>query len=138
MLDACRNNPFSQLKDTGHGLAIVDAPNGSIVAYSTAPGTEAFDGEGKNSPYTSAFLRLGREPNLPIEQFFKKVRVVVNDVTEGKQTPWESSSLTSDFYFFGDTAVAAATERRSCSAAGECVGQPSGPGRAGDAHPHAA
>jgi uncharacterized caspase-like protein len=109
VLDACRNNPFSQLKDTGNGLAIVDAPNGSIVAYSTAPGTEAFDGEGKNSPYTAAFLRLGREPNLPIEQFFKKVRVVVNDVTEGKQTPWESSSLTSDFYFFGDTAVAAAT-----------------------------
>jgi uncharacterized caspase-like protein len=108
VLDACRNNPFSQLKDTGRGLAIVDAPNGSIVGYSTAPGTEAFDGEGKNSPYTSAFLRLGREPNLPIEQFFKKVRVVVNDVTEGKQTPWESSSLTSDFYFFGDTAIAAA------------------------------
>jgi hypothetical protein len=108
VIDACRNNPFSSLKDTGRGLAIVDAPNGSIVAYSTAPGTEAFDGEGKNSPYTSAFLRLGREPNLPIEQFFKKVRVVVNDVTEGKQTPWESSSLTSDFYFFGDTAVAAA------------------------------
>lgn len=109
VLDSCRNNPFTSLKDTGRGLAIVDAPNGSIVAYSTAPGTEAFDGEGKNSPYTSAFLRLGREQNLPIEQFFKKVRLVVNDATEGKQTPWESSSLTSDFYFFGDTAVAAAT-----------------------------
>jgi uncharacterized caspase-like protein len=108
VLDACRNNPFTSLKDTGRGLSIVDAPNGSIVAYSTAPGTEAFDGEGKNSPYTAAFLRLGKEQNLPIEQFFKKVRVVVNDVTEGKQTPWESSSLTSDFYFFGDTAVAAA------------------------------
>ena len=108
VLDACRNNPFSSLKDTGRGLAIVDAPNGSIVAYSTAPGTEAFDGEGSNSPYTSAFLRLASEPNLPIEQFFKKVRVAVNDATDGKQTPWESSSLTSDFYFFGDTAVAAA------------------------------
>jgi hypothetical protein len=108
VLDSCRNNPFSQLKDTGRGLAIVDAPNGSIVAYSTAPGTEAFDGEGKNSPYTTAFLRLAREPNVPIEQFFKKVRVAVNDTTEGKQTPWESSSLTGDFYFFGDTAVAAA------------------------------
>ena len=108
ILDACRNNPFSQLKDTGRGLAIVDAPTGSIVGYSTAPGTEAFDGDGRNSPYTAAFLRLGREPNVPIEQFFKKVRVVVNDATDGKQTPWESSSLTSDFYFFGDTAVAAA------------------------------
>src|SRR5205085_5021876 len=60
-----------------------------------------------NSPYATAFLRLGHEQNVPIEQFFKKVRQVVNDVTEGKQTPWESSSLTSDFYFFGDTQVAA-------------------------------
>ena len=114
-VDACRNNPFTQLKDTGRGLAIVDAPNGSIVGYSTAPGTEAFDGEGNNSPYTSAFLRLGHEPNLPIEQFFKKMRVAVNDVTDGKQTPWESSSLTSDFYFFGDTAVAAAKRSIRCS-----------------------
>lgn len=109
VLDACRNNPFSRLKDTGRGLAMVDAPNGSIVAYSTAPGTEALDGEGSNSPYTSAFLRLGREKNLPIEQLFKKVRLDVNNATDGQQTPWESSSLTSDFYFFGDTRNAMAS-----------------------------
>jgi hypothetical protein len=46
-------------------------------------------------------------PNLPIEQLFKRVRLQVNTATNGRQTPWESSSLTSDFYFFGDTAVAA-------------------------------
>jgi hypothetical protein len=123
-IDACRNNPFSQLKDSGRGLAIVDAPNGSIVGYSTAPGTEAFDGDGTNSPYTSAFLRLGREPNLPIEQFFKKVRLAVNDVTEGKQTPWESSSLTSDFYFFGETAVAAAKTVDSVQSAKASANRP--------------
>ena len=44
ILDACRNNPFPSLNDAGRGLAIVDAPKGSIVAYSTAPGTEALDG----------------------------------------------------------------------------------------------
>ena len=109
MLDACRNNPFPDVNDAGRGLAIVDAPNGSIVGYSTAPGTEALDGtDGEHSPYTSAFLSVAREPNLPIEQLFKRVRLEVNDATDGKQTPWESSSLTSDFYFFGDTAVAAA------------------------------
>lgn len=110
IFDACRDNPFTNLKDTGRGLAIVDAPNGTIVAYSTAPGTQALDGEGKNSPYTEAFMRAAHEKNLPIEQFFKKVRVAVNDATDGKQTPWESSSLTSDFYFFGDTEVAAAKQ----------------------------
>ena len=107
LLDACRNNPFPGVNDAGRGLAIVDAPNGSIVGYSTAPGTEALDGSGDHSPYTQAFLKLVSEPYLPIEQLFKRVRLEVNSSTSGKQIPWESSSLTSDFYFFGDTAVAA-------------------------------
>jgi hypothetical protein len=107
ILDACRNNPFPSLNDAGRGLAIVDAPKGSIVAYSTAPGTEALDGAGEHSPFTAAFLRLANEKNLPIEQLFKRIRLDVGSSTDGQQTPWESSSLTSDFYFFGDTAVAA-------------------------------
>jgi hypothetical protein len=107
ILDACRNNPFPNVNDAGRGLAIVDAPNGSIVGYSTAPGTEALDGSGGHSPYTQAFLNVAREPNVPIEQLFKRVRLAVNQTTSGAQTPWESSSLTSDFTFFGDTAVAA-------------------------------
>jgi hypothetical protein len=107
ILDACRNNPFPSLNDAGRGLAIVDAPNGSIVGYSTAPGTQALDGTGDHSPYATAFLRLAHEKNLPIEQLFKRIRLDVNNSTNGQQIPWESSSLTSDFYFFGDTAVAA-------------------------------
>lgn len=101
ILDACRNNPFSALNDVaGKGLAIVDAPAGSIVAYSTAPGTEAFDGQGRHSPYAAALMRTIKTPNLPIEQVFKKVRLLVDDVTGSKQMPWESTSLTSDFVFF--------------------------------------
>ena len=107
ILDSCRNNPFPSLKEASRGLAIVDAPNGSIVGYSTAPGTEALDGSGDHSPYTAAFLRLAHEKDVPIEQLFKRIRLDVNNATDGQQTPWESSSLTSDFYFFGDTAVAA-------------------------------
>jgi uncharacterized caspase-like protein len=107
VLDACRNNPFPNIDDAGRGLAIVDAPAGSIVGYSTAPGAEALDGTGGHSPYTSAFLRLAREPNQPIETLFKRIRLEVNNTTDGVQTPWESSSLTSDFTFFGDSAVAA-------------------------------
>ncbi|MDN5005408.1 caspase family protein [Bradyrhizobium sp. GCM10027634] len=107
ILDACRNNPFPNVNDAGRGLAIVDAPNGSIVGYSTAPGAEALDGNNGHSPYTQAFLNIAREPNVPIEQLFKRVRLAVNQTTSGAQIPWESSSLTSDFTFFGDTAVAA-------------------------------
>jgi len=99
ILDACRNNPFATSKQT-KGLAIVDAPTGSIVAYSTAPGTEATDGSGADSPYTTAFLEVAKQPHLQIEQLFKQVRLKVHEATKGQQTPWESSSLTSDFWFF--------------------------------------
>jgi len=98
ILDACRNNPFATSKQT-RGLAIVDAPSGSIVAYSTAPGTEATDGAGGHSPYTAAFIEVSKEPHLQIEQLFKQVRLKVNQATNGQQTPWESSSLTANFWF---------------------------------------
>ncbi len=101
ILDSCRNNPFSEInKTSGRGLAIVDAPTGSIVSYSTSPGSEAEDGEGINSPYTTALLTVTKEQGLPIEQAFKRVRSSVHQSTNGRQTPWESSSLTGDFYFF--------------------------------------
>jgi uncharacterized caspase-like protein len=101
ILDACRNNPFSAINKTaGRGLAIVDAPNGSIVSYSTAPGTEALDGDGQNSPYTTALMKIGHEPGLPIEQLLKRVRLDVSNTTARQQFPWESSSLTVEFSFF--------------------------------------
>ena len=107
-MDACRNNPFSEInKTSGRGLAIVDAPNGSLVSYSTAPGTEAQDGDGENSPYTSALIRIGQEPGLPIEQALKRVRLSVSDATNRQQFPWESSSLTGEFSFFPDNKSAA-------------------------------
>lgn len=105
MLDACRNNPFPAINQTtGHGLAMVDTKSGApgtFISYSTSPGSEAEDGTGANSPYTTALMKIGREPGLPIEETFKRVRVAVNDATQGRQVPWESSSLTSDFRFFG-------------------------------------
>jgi uncharacterized caspase-like protein len=104
MFDACRDNPFPALSGTiGHGLAIVDtkagAP-GSFISYSTSPGAEAEDGSGEDSPYTTAVLSIAKQPNLPIEQAFKQIRVAVSQATDGRQIPWESSSLTSDFKFF--------------------------------------
>lgn len=105
LLDACRNNPFPEINKTaGHGLAIVDAKVGApgiFLSYSTSPGAEAEDGGGANSPYTTALLTAARQPGLPIEEAFKRVRVSVNKATEGRQTPWESSSLTEEFRFFG-------------------------------------
>jgi hypothetical protein len=81
---------------------------GTFLSYSTSPGAEAEDGNGANSPYTTALLQAAREPGLPIEQAFKRVRVAVNKVTEGRQTPWDSSSLTEDFRFVVWTDASAA------------------------------
>jgi caspase domain-containing protein len=108
MLDACRNNPFPELKTAGSGLALVDAKvgaPGTFLSFSTSPGAVAEDGSGSNSPYTNALLAAGKEQNIPIEETFKRVRLAVNKVTEGRQTPWDSSSLTEDFRFSG-TSVA--------------------------------
>lgn len=107
LLDACRNNPFPAISKAPRGLAHVDvkfgAP-GTMLSFSTAPGAEAEDGSGANSPYTTALLKAGREPGIPIEEAFKRVRLDVNLATQGRQTPWESSSLVSDFRFFGTSA----------------------------------
>jgi hypothetical protein len=132
ILDACRNNPFSDInRTTGRGLAIVDAPTGSVVSYSTAPGMTAADGAGANSPFTAALVQVGRTPNLPVEQAFKQVRLAVHKTTDGLQTPWESTSLTSDFSFFGTAAsgpqaAAAANSPKSASNAAAPRSKPPG------------
>jgi uncharacterized caspase-like protein len=113
ILDACRNNPFSgaelvgpdgrRLKFRGAtpaGLAPVEAPLGSMVAFSTAPGGVALDNPGeKNSLYTKHLLGFMQSPGLPVELLFKQVRLSVARETGRVQVPWESSSLTGDFCF---------------------------------------
>jgi uncharacterized caspase-like protein len=113
ILDACRNNPFSgslivgpdgrRLKFRGmtpNGLAPVEAPLGSMIAFSTAPGGVALDNpEEKNSLYTKHLLEHLASPGLPVEMLFKRVRLAVAKETGRVQVPWESSSLTGDFCF---------------------------------------
>ena len=100
ILDACRNNPFVRsFRSSASGLAKMDAPNGSILAYSTAPGAVAADGKGRNGLYTSKLLKHMSAPDMKIETMFKKVRIDVAKASGKKQTPWESSSLMGDFYF---------------------------------------
>jgi len=104
ILDACRNNPYaSQFRSATRGLVKMDGPRGSILAYSTSPGSVAEDGDGRNGIYTKHLLAAIQNKNVPIEQVFKQVRIAVSKETSGKQLPWESSSLTGDFYFHTDS-----------------------------------
>jgi tetratricopeptide (TPR) repeat protein len=105
ILDACRNNPFSRsFRSASDGLAQVDAPTGTLIAYATAPGRVAADGAGENGLYTSELLKAMRLPGLTATDMFMQVRSEVMKKTGNKQVPWESSSLVGAFYFTGGRA----------------------------------
>jgi uncharacterized caspase-like protein len=102
ILDACRNNPFknSWSRSGGtEGLAFMNAPTGTLIAYSTAPGKTASDGTGENGLYTEALLQEINNPDLTILQVFQRVRNKVGERSSKAQIPWESTSLTGDFFF---------------------------------------
>lgn len=100
VLDACRNNPFESAGDH-KGLAPLDAPAGTFLAYATAPGNVAEDGDEKtgNGLYTFFLLQEIKRPKARIEDVFKRVRYLVRQKSEGRQIPWESTSLEEDFVF---------------------------------------
>ena len=107
ILDACRNNPFARsFRSADGGLAKMDAPAGVLIAYSTAPGDVAADGEGRNSPYTEALAHAMRDSDEPAELMFKQARDEVRRRTAERQTPWESSSLTGRNFYFATAAHA--------------------------------
>ncbi|MEI7612376.1 MAG: caspase family protein [Betaproteobacteria bacterium] len=100
ILDACRNNPFARsFRSASQGLAKMDAPTGSLIAYATAPGSVAADGEGRNGVYTTHLLKNLATPKLSVEEMFKRVRLGVVGETQKAQVPWEASSLTGNFSF---------------------------------------
>jgi Caspase domain len=100
ILDACRNNPFRSLRGAADGgLAPVKAPRGTYVAYATAPGAVANDGDAANSPFTLALTESMRQPGLTLEAVLKLTRAKVQTRTNGSQLPFDSSAITGDFYF---------------------------------------
>jgi uncharacterized caspase-like protein len=111
ILDACRDNPFAaSFKVSSSGLAQMNSPSGTLIAYATSPGSVAADGFGRNGIYTKHILQNIKVPDLPVEIMFKRVRESVERETRKLQTPWDSSSLKGDFAFnvSGKPAVAAA------------------------------
>jgi hypothetical protein len=99
VLDACRNNPFATGgRSVRKGLAEMKA-EGMYLAFATAPGKVAADGEGSNSPFTASLVRHLHTPGAKLEEVFKAVRADVWDATSGKQRPWSNSDVIGDFYF---------------------------------------
>jgi hypothetical protein len=108
VLDACRNNPFgTRLAPTAKGLAQVDAPPGSFIAFATAPGSTASDGAGRNGLYTTHLVKQMDRAGAGIEDVFKAVRASVRAESKSLQVPWESTSLETAFYFRAPAPVVA-------------------------------
>jgi uncharacterized caspase-like protein len=113
VLDACRDNPFGQLA-SARGLAPMDAPPGTYMAYATAPGNYAEDGSAAdgNGLYTGFLVKEIQQPDAKIEDVFKRVRTQVRQASKGRQVPWDSSSLEDDFVFATGQQVAERSRRQ--------------------------
>ena len=106
-LDACRDNPLTRrfvritrTTSSGTGLARpASSPEGEFIAFSTQPGNVALDGEGRNSPFTTALLNNIEKPGLEISSLMTSVRKEVYDATKQQQLPWTNSALLGHFYF---------------------------------------
>jgi uncharacterized caspase-like protein len=110
ILDACRNNPLANrmiqrtvglsrsVAETTRGLARIDKTQGMVIAYATAVDDVAEDGDGRNSPFTSALLRRLREPGLEIATMFRRVASDVNAQTGGRQRPELTINLLDDYF----------------------------------------
>ncbi|MHA7772316.1 caspase family protein [Roseibium sp. M-1] len=104
-LDACRNNPFAEnlarsmgtrSGAVGRGLAKIGSGVGSLISFATQPGNVAQDGDGRNSPFTTALLKHLGTPGQDITRDLVMVRRDVLEATKGQQVPWDNSSLTGD------------------------------------------
>ena len=109
LLDACRDNPFESAltrsmaltrtsSSLGRGLAKIRASGGSLIAFATEPGEVALDGDGVNSPFTTALLKHIGTPGLEINVMMTRVRAEVFKSTDRQQLPWTNSSLIGEVY----------------------------------------
>jgi tetratricopeptide (TPR) repeat protein len=111
MLDACRDNPFANsMKRTvasrslGRGLAQIEPDAGTLVVFSAKHGQVAFDGDGGNSPFVSAFVKRIATPQIEIRKLFDLVRDDVMAATNRQQQPYSYGSVpgSEDFYFLAN------------------------------------
>jgi len=116
VLDSCRNNPLAEAlkRSIGltraaslpRGLARIEAPIGTIISYATQAGQTAVDGKGRNSPYTTAFLKHIEE-SREIGDIFRDISADVYRATGQTQLPELSLSIVDKFYLKGPASVTA-------------------------------
>ncbi|MEP6563801.1 MAG: caspase domain-containing protein [Mesorhizobium sp.] len=139
ILDACRDNPLARTlaaalpksrSTTAPGLAPVEIASvdvgtgGVLIAYATDPGAVSYDGNGANSPYTTALARHLTEPGVEIQSALTRVRGEVTAETDGRQRPWHNASLGREVFIGPQASAPAVPSPLSLSA--ETPDQPAG------------
>jgi Caspase domain len=94
VLDAARPLPLTI--QVAPGLSPIEAPPAMLVAFSSAPGTFAEDGDEAYGVYAGAIAEMAREPGLDLDMIFTRIRMRTHELTEGRQTPWHTASLSAD------------------------------------------
>ena len=113
ILDACRDNPFKKsFRTESKGLAQMDAPKGTIIAYATSPGSVAADGKGRNGVYTKHLLKSIRSKGMTVYDVFRETGLGVMRETGEKQIPWISSPPVQRYYMAGRESGGNDAERR--------------------------
>jgi len=132
VLDACRNNPFGArgLRSYTRGLAVMQAPAGTIVSYATQPGNTATDGTGRNSPFASALTASMMKPGLGVFEMFNDVGLSVKRATGGQQQPWFDTSPIEGHFLFRPSSAAGPEEPSSAPTAQREAADPTADERA--------
>ncbi len=114
ILDACRNNPFKRsFRSSTPGLARMDAPVGTIIAYATSPGSVAADGEGRNGLYTGVLLEKMQQPGVTVQDVFNNTGLEVMSESSRDQVPWMSSTPVPGFFLAGNDSPQGKTNKLS-------------------------
>ncbi len=101
VLDLARANNFARAgQPLAAGLALVDAPDATLVGFNAAPDTIAPEAQGPYGVYAQTLVEVLRQPGLPVDDGFAQVRLRVNEATRGGQTPWHVTKLSTTFTLF--------------------------------------
>jgi hypothetical protein len=134
VLDACRNNPFAAKMHralalraaTAGGLGRIEPVGNVLVAYAARDGTTALDGDGRNSPFTTALLHNIETPGIEVTFMFRNVRDDVMEATRNEQQPFVYGSLSRRaIYLAGDPPSADQASTKQANASPAVAGAPS-------------
>jgi murein DD-endopeptidase MepM/ murein hydrolase activator NlpD len=96
VLDACRDNPVAFTRGGTKGLSRMDAPSGTMIAFSTAPNATASD----QGHYAKVLARQIRTPGLELLDVFRNTTAEVMRLSGGRQEPRMSEVAITDRVYF--------------------------------------